>query len=162
MIAVDDDDDDDDDTDGNTTDLVVSGVYGRTDDDVDDNDDDRNDENVDDIVVVVVGGVVVVFVVVVGSVAAATVDDDDDDDTVVSVEEGITKELGEDDKDEKLYASVSVGEGGRGDGVDDNNRLQVAQQVMSPFGLEQSSIVHSVALSPYSHPTTSTYPKQRQ
>ena len=43
---------------------------------------------------------------------------------------------------------------GRGSGEED--RLQVAQQVKFAAGLEQSSVVHPAARSPYSHPATPT------
>jgi len=42
----------------------------------------------------------------------------------------------------------------------DDDLLQVAQHVKFPVGLEQSSVVHPAALSPYWHPTTSHWHQQ--
>ena len=72
---------------------------------------------------------------------------DDENQLVAKDDEGVAKDA----EDEELVLSVVVGE----ESVED--RLQVAQQVKLASGLEQSSGVQPVALSPYSQPATASH-----
>jgi len=100
------------------------------------------------------GTLVVVVVVVDDDGEVDEVEDKDVEDADVE-EERVVEETDGVTRDGELWTTVTrVEETVEGRGSAEEDRLQVAQQVKFAAGLEQSSVVHPAARSPYSHPAT--------